>query len=394
MLFKNTGAIEAFARGCNWLTYVCLPFWLTPEQFGSFSFLLAIVLLVSAMGTAGQDRAILRYVRPDADLEQKQRISVGFLIAPIFSLFVLTMFFLILQMFNMAHLFERALVWVVVWCVLQTFYMLLISLARALSDSTAFLVIRAVYGISKLIFMCLVAAMNMDVALLVITESLLLLAILVFSVIAFYNRSAPPTNKTIWRSSFWFGLPLVFHILAGASLGHLDKLMIANMLDQGSLGIYAFINSIVGGVFFVFAVINIVYEAKVYQIGEGEKAEALMKKMFLISIISAILLLGLTNLALPFVLEWVGKMDYYNQQLVLILSLAYLIYPLYLQSNIRFALREKTKFIPLMTGGAAVVNIGMNLILIPLYGILGAAYSTLGAYIVLVSAAQLTSRKV
>ena len=394
MLFKNTGAVEAAARGCNWLTYVCLPFWLTPQQFGTFSFLLAIVLVVSALGTAGQDRAILRYINPKSDHHQKQRITIGFLIAALFSLCVLGAFLIVMNLFDMLSLFHGTIYWVAIWSILQGFYMLAISLARALSNNTAFMVIRAVYSVTKLVTMAVVAATSQNIQYLVITEIVLLGLILVFTYFSFVSDFKMPTDSRVWKGSFWFGLPLVFHILAGATLGHLDKLMIADMLDETALGVYAFLNSIAGGVFFVFAVINIVYEAKVYQLGEGAEAEALMKKMFFIAFGLAVTLLLLTNLALPNVLDYASKSDYYHRDVMLMLSAAYLIYPLYLQSNIRFALKEQTKYIPLMTGLAAAVNIGLNLYLIPEYGILGAAYSTLGAYLTLVTIAQLASRKV
>ena len=170
--------------------------------------------------------------------------------------------------------------------------------------------------------------------------------------------------------------------------------MIANMLETAMLGIYAFINSIAGGVFFIFAVVNIVYEAKVYRLGVSAEADLLMRRMFNISILSAALVLLIANLSLPYILDWVDKQNYYHIETTLILSLAYLIYPFYLQANVRFALKEKTKYIPMMTGTAAAANVGLNLVLIPIYGITGAAMSTLAAYIILVSLAQWVSRRV
>jgi O-antigen/teichoic acid export membrane protein len=38
---------------------------------------------------------------------------------------------------------------------------------------------------------------------------------------------------------------------------------------------------------------------------------------------------------------------------------------------------KKTKFLPFLTGAAAMVNIGLNLLFIPRFGIVGAAYATL-----------------
>jgi O-antigen/teichoic acid export membrane protein len=45
-------------------------------------------------------------------------------------------------------------------------------------------------------------------------------------------------------------------------------------------------------------------------------------------------------------------------------------------------IRKRTKYLPRITGGAALVNIMLNFALIPFYGIWGAAWATLGAYMV------------
>ena len=228
----------------------------------------------------------------------------------------------------------------------------------------------------------------------VIAEAILLLSVVCYSLFGFRGFFIWPAASAIWKKSLLFGLPLILHILAGASLGQLDKLMIANMLEASALGVYAFINSIAGGVFFIFAVVNIVYEAKVYQLGVSDEAERLLRKMFKISMLSAAVVLLLANVSLPHILEWVDKQNYYDTQTILILSLAYLIYPLYLQANIRFSLKEKTKYIPMMTGTAAAANVVLNILLIPAYGIIGAAVRTLLAYVILVLLAQWTSRKI
>jgi O-antigen/teichoic acid export membrane protein len=46
-------------------------------------------------------------------------------------------------------------------------------------------------------------------------------------------------------------------------------------------------------------------------------------------------------------------------------------------------LEKKTKYLPLVTGAGALLNVGANFVLIPKIGILGAALSTLLSYIVM-----------
>jgi O-antigen/teichoic acid export membrane protein len=394
VIVRSPGTIEAVARGCNWLGYLCLPLWLSPAQFGSFSLLLALVLLLSAIGTAGQDRVILRYVSQAKPADNNVRVSIAFITSLLFSIIVFGFAYFALYWFNM---FDKLVVpfgLVMLWGVTQTIYMLLISMCRSLNQNQNFLILRGLYGLLKLCTLVFIAATTKSVEYLVIAEAILLLGVVCYSFIRFRCFFIWPATSAIWKKSLLFGLPLILHILAGASLGQLDKLMIANILEAAALGIYAFINSIAGCVFFIFAVVNIVYEAKVYQLGVSDEAEQILRKMFKISIFSAAVVLLLANLSLPHILYWVDKQNYYHTETILILSLAYLIYPFYLQANIRFSLKEKTKYIPIITGSAAAANVALNLVLIPAYGITGAAVSTLLAYVILVLLAQWTSRKI
>ena len=60
--------------------------------------------------------------------------------------------------------------------------------------------------------------------------------------------------------------------------------------------------------------------------------------------------------------------------------------------NVGIAIRRKTWCAVLFTTLAALVNVGMNMMLIPLYGAMGAAISTLIAYIVLAVIAYIVNQ--
>jgi len=69
-----------------------------------------------------------------------------------------------------------------------------------------------------------------------------------------------------------------------------------------------------------------------------------------------------------------------NEKLIAILSLGYVIYAL-LSIPLLYVYRaRKTKLVALISTSSLVINILMNYILIPKYGIYGAAYATLIAY--------------
>jgi O-antigen/teichoic acid export membrane protein len=56
-------------------------------------------------------------------------------------------------------------------------------------------------------------------------------------------------------------------------------------------------------------------------------------------------------------------------------------------------LEKKTEFLPLVTGAGALVNVAANFLLIPRFGILGAAYATLAAYVVMAGGMYCVSQR-
>ena len=63
--------------------------------------------------------------------------------------------------------------------------------------------------------------------------------------------------------------------------------------------------------------------------------------------------------------------------------LSYLFYGIYVNFLVGIYLKKKTSYLPLVTGSGAVVNIGLNLLLIPVIGMMGSAWATFGAYFVM-----------
>ena len=57
-------------------------------------------------------------------------------------------------------------------------------------------------------------------------------------------------------------------------------------------------------------------------------------------------------------------------------------------------IREKTKYLPAITFTAAALNVGLNFVFIPAFGIIGAAYTTVIAYVTMVLLMYVISSRV
>jgi len=380
------GTIEALSRALNWLSYAIVGLLLPAEQFGIYSISVAIFLIFSAISSAGQDRVILRYFSSNPKIT-KSCLFIGLTASIIF----LTLFLAAhcIQLIKVDSSLPFLSLWILFGCQIN----ILIALARVQNDIIGFFLLRAVLAGFKFVGVLLIALTSASATHLVIYESLLSLFVVAIGLLYFSKNSSSNITKINLRTASLFGLPFILHIAAGVALGQIDKIMLAKTASNELIAQYAFLNSLAGGSFFIYAILNIKYESKIYEQIDPKKVESLLSFVTKRSFIWALTVLIILNALTPSVLLSLGKEHLNNSAVLGVLSIAYLIYPLYLQSNIRFAWYEKTKAIPPLTILSAIVNIILNLIFIPLIGILGAAISTLIAYVFLCLSTQYVSRK-
>ena len=76
-----------------------------------------------------------------------------------------------------------------------------------------------------------------------------------------------------------------------------------------------------------------------------------------------------------------GEQYWSSTVIVPVIMLSYLLYGIYVNFLVGIYLKKKTNYLPLVTGSGAVVNIALNLLLIPVIGMMGSAWATFGAYL-------------
>lgn len=80
-------------------------------------------------------------------------------------------------------------------------------------------------------------------------------------------------------------------------------------------------------------------------------------------------------------------------KIIPLIALSYVLYGCYFILAAGFNLEKKTKYVPLIVGVAAAMNLGLNFLLIPSYGAMGAAIATLISYLMLPIGSYFVSRR-
>lgn len=204
---------------------------------------------------------------------------------------------------------------------------------------------------------------------------------LVFYIYIFVR--CPHINFRYWPYILKISFPLVWHLLATQLLQSSDRIMITNMCGEEYNAIYTVAGtcSIIPQV--LWASMNNAWSPWAYEQMELREYDKLRKaskpySLFFGLITFALLLIG------PEILFLLGGDDYMiglNLMPVLIISYVFqFMYSLFV--NIEFYHR-KQYIIALSTIIAAVVNIALNFIFIPIFGYEVAAYTTLVGYILM-----------
>lgn len=191
-------------------------------------------------------------------------------------------------------------------------------------------------------------------------------------------------NKEYWKYSIGFGFPIVFHTLSQQILGQSDRIMMERMGTAGAqIGIYSFFYSFVAIMTAILNALNNSWCPFLYDRLESKSYTDLNKKVENYVQVFSVITIGFLMLSREVVKVFANSEFWGGVPLIPILTFA--VYSTYIYQfavNYEF-FNAKPKIVATGTVMAAVTNIVLNYVLIPKYGMYGAAIATLLSYIAL-----------
>jgi O-antigen/teichoic acid export membrane protein len=199
-----------------------------------------------------------------------------------------------------------------------------------------------------------------------------------FSVIVFRQYMVLKFNWQNLKESLMFGLPLVPHLLSGWIMKAVDRFFINHYGGLVELGIYA-LGFQVGSILSVFtnsfnAAWVPFFMATAKEQGEGAKPIIARLTTYYLSVI---FFLGiLISLFAREAIAVVASAEYKNSfQVVPIIVSGYLLAGMYYMVASHLLFTKETRYLPFITFGGGGVQILLNLVLVPRYSIVGAAWA-------------------
>jgi O-antigen/teichoic acid export membrane protein len=202
-------------------------------------------------------------------------------------------------------------------------------------------------------------------------------------------------DRRLLREMNGFGMPLVPAALFLWAINFSDRLFIGQFKGQAEVGVYSLAVRVASVIVFLMTAFQLAWPAFAYSIRDD--AEAKRTYAFVLTyllFVTSWLSLALGALA-PWIVDLLAPHKFHRAaEAVPLLAFATAAYSGYSVLAIGIGRARKTQYNWIVAGAAAIVNVALNLILIPRYGMMGAAIATVAAYVALFVAMWLNSRRV
>lgn len=213
-------------------------------------------------------------------------------------------------------------------------------------------------------------------------ERLLYSVVFIVLFIVLAVKAKGKIKTSYWKFALKFNLPLIPHYLSLFILNHMDRIMIAQMVSNAAAGIYTVAYTAASVIRIFWTAINASLIPWTYEQCEKKAFKKINRiTMMIISVYALICVMFM--LFAPEIMFIMAKADYHEGINIIppIMAGVFFSSLYYIFANVVYYYK-KPKFVMIASGVAAVVNLALNLIFIPIFGYFSAAYTTLICYLI------------
>ncbi len=207
-------------------------------------------------------------------------------------------------------------------------------------------------------------------------------AAVLFVLIFFKGRTL--INKKYWIFSLKLSIPLIGYSLASQVLNVSDRTMIDKLVGKHAVGIYGTLNNVSALSTIVWQALNSSFIPYMFSNMESEEGRKNIRKYINFILGGYAIVAFLMTLMSPEIVRILSTNEYFEAIYIMPPMAAGMFLNSLgnIYSNV-LLYYKKTQYIMIATATAAVINIALNAVMIPIYGYQAAAYTTLIAHIVM-----------
>ncbi len=394
-LAKSSGIYALSSLAAPIIALVLAPFLthsLSTTDYGALVVLNTAILLITGITQLGLISAVFRAYNYDYESRQDRLkvLSTTVVLLAITSIPLTFVFILVAPRLAALLLgnasFSDALKIAAVVMLIQNFSVPGLAWLRAESRATFFSIISIVNLLVALgATVVFVGPLHMGISGALLAIGLGYASIVVCTLPLIILRAGVSSNMDVVRNLVSFGVPLVFNTLSFWVLQLSDRYLLSRLGSLSQTASYGVAYSLGGALnVVILAPFTLAWPTAMFAIAKREDAAQAFQVVFRwfgILLLAAAFVLSLIAVAL---LNILFPVSYHaSAPIIPIIAVSIVFYGIYSIFTVGTGVKRKTWFIALVMTIAAVINVAANFVLIPHYGSMGAALSTLIAYIIL-----------
>ena len=383
----------------RFITFLLLPLFtniLTPEEYGLATLVFVFLGFMNIIYHYGMDSAFLRSFGDAKDENTKRRLfstaiwlslGTGFTFSLLIYTFSGSLSSLLLKNTQYINLFQLAAGILLFDAVAHVPFALL----RMKEKAITFIIIKLINVVTTLglnIYLIAIVKTGISGIFLSAFIASVITAIIVYSVTISSLRFN--FSLILVKDYLKFGLPFVPAGLASIMMETIDRYIIEHLKDTATVGLYSAGYKLGIFMLLITTAFNYAWQPFFLRIGNTKEAKPLFARIFTYYILGTLFVWITFSAFIHEIIRFkffgfsiLGPSFYDSEIIIPVVLLAYIFQGVYLNFMPGIYFEKKTHYIPLLTFSGALVNIGLNFVLIPLLGIMGAAVATLVGYVVM-----------
>jgi O-antigen/teichoic acid export membrane protein len=397
-LGKDTAIYGISTMVGRFLNFLLIPFFtniFAPSEYGVIQIIYAYVAILNIFYIYGMDSAFLKFAAFKDIGDEKDNFST-----PYISVFITSL------LFSFIIIYFKDSIALKLGIPSEYHYLIYFAVAIIFFDSNGsipFLTLRLQrqakkFSIIKILNICtslvlnvyLILVLHWGIEAILLSNLVASLVSLILLIPTIARKFRLKFNTTLFKRLVKFGLPYLPAGLAVMVVQVIDVPILERLTDLKTVGIYKANYKL--GIFMMLFVNMFQYAWQPFflQNAKEENAKEMFSKILTyFTLVGSILVVGISlfiaDMAKIQIADYslIGSAYWSGLNIVPIILFAYLINGIYVIFSAGIYIEEKSLYVPFIAGSGAVLNIGANILLIPVIGIYGAALATLAAYLIM-----------
>ena len=389
------GLSSIVGRFLNFLLVPIYTNYLATTEYGVVSYLYSYIAFAFVVFGYGMDTAYMRFIASAESQDKKQTLSIPFFSVVITSIvFALLIQSLAPEIAGVLGIEPRHsnLIAYSAWILcFDTFVIVPFAYLRMENRAKTFAglrVLNIVFTIIVTIVLFVVYHMKEEAVFIANVVASGATAVILVAVV--FRRLTFHVSGKLYREMLRFGLPLIPAGLAGIAIQVIDRPILKALTNESTVGIYTASYRLGVLMMLVVGMFDYAWRPFFLTHAKDEDAPKLFSKVFTYFVTMLMFVFVVGSLFIDDIVRirffgryFIAPAYWGGLGIVPVVLLAYVFTGAYVNFVVGVYLEKKTKYIPYATGAGAVVNIVVNLLLIPRMGIMGAAIATLMSYVVM-----------